>query len=101
MPIVNYLCELMVKNRSPAYLLVGKDGALIDAGGVLAAYGLENIPTGERLGNTLVFLEGLLPLKGEPIALPRVKTESGQSADVHIFSGEDGDWILLLDATPG
>jgi hypothetical protein len=88
-----------VKNRSLAYLLVGKDGALVDKGGALSAYGLESIRNGERLGKELLFLEGLLPIGEEPVFLPRVKTESGLSADLHIFSGEEGDWILLLDAS--
>ena len=90
---------MTVKERSLAYLLVGKDGALIDTGGALSTYGLESIRTGERLGKELFFLEGLLPVDGEPVVLPRVKTESGRSADIHIFSGEEGDWVLLLDAS--
>lgn len=99
MPILHYLCTFLVKNRSLAYVLVGEDGALIESGGALSAYGLENVQTGERLAKELFFLEGLLPLEGDPVFLPRVKTESGLSADIHIVSGEEGDWILLLDAT--
>ncbi|HBD10472.1 MAG TPA: hypothetical protein DCZ69_19660 [Syntrophobacteraceae bacterium] len=99
LPIAHYLCALIVKSRSLAYLLVSKDGVLIDAGGALSAYGLEGAPTGERLGKELFFLEGLLPLEGEPVWLSRVKTESGLSADLHIFTDEERDWILLLDAT--
>jgi hypothetical protein len=96
---VHYLCTLFVKNRSLAFVLVGKDGALIDSGGALSAYGLEDVRTGARPAKELLFLDGLLPLNGEPVFLPRVKTESGLSADIHLFSGEEGDWILLLDAT--
>jgi hypothetical protein len=88
-----------VKNRSLAYLLLRKDGSLIDTGGALSAYGLEGIRTGEPLGKELFFLEGLLPIGEAPVFLPRVKTESGLSADIHIFSGDEGDWILLLDAS--
>lgn len=55
--------------------------------------------TGERPGKELFFLEGFLPLAGEPVYLPRLKTGPGLSADIHIFTGDAGDWILLLDAT--
>jgi hypothetical protein len=99
LPIAHYICTLFVKNRSLAFVLVGKDGALIDSGGALSAYGLEKVRTGEPLGKELFFLDGLLPLDGEPVCLPRVKTESGLSADIHVFPGDEGDWILVLDAT--
>lgn len=89
----------MVKNRSLAYLLVRKDGILVDAGGALSAYGLETVRAGTRPRKELFFLEGFLPLEGEPVCLPRVKVGTELSTDVHIFSGDAGDWILLLDAT--
>jgi hypothetical protein len=96
---LRYLGSFMVNERSLAYVLVGKDGALIDMGGALSAYGLENIRRGERLGKKLFFLDGLLPLEAGPVFLPRVKTESEISVDIHIFPGDGEDWVLLLDAT--
>lgn len=99
MAVVHYLCALTVKSRQVAYLLVGKDGVLITWGGALSAFGLEKLETGARLGEELFFLEGFLPLEGEAVYLPRVKIESVGSVDVHLFSDDEGDWILLLDAT--
>lgn len=89
----------MLNERSLAYLLVGRDAVLIDMGGVLSTYGLEKIRRGERLGEKLFFLEGLLPLEGRSIFLPRVKTGPDISFDVHLFPGDGADWVLLLDAT--
>ena len=98
MAVIHYLCALIVKDRPLAYLLVGKDGTLIDCGGALSAFGLGKLETGGRFGEALFFLEGFLPLEGEAVCLPRVKTGSGGAADIHVFSGDEGDWVLLLDA---
>ena len=98
-PIVNYIHKLTVKNRSPAYILVQKNGRLFSWGGKLSFYGFSNLKQGEYVDKQILFLTGLLPLSGLPIILPCVQMESGISADVHIFSAEERDWVLLLDAT--
>jgi hypothetical protein len=96
---LRYIGAFMVSDRSLAYVLVGRDGALVDMGGALSAYGLENMLRGERLGERLFFLKDLLPLEEGPVFLPRVKAASEMSIDIHIFPGEGGDWVMLLDAT--
>lgn len=98
-PIIAYLVTLMLDNRSLAYLLVQKDGCLSAWGGKLADYGVTNLEKGLNIGQQIFFLEGLLPLDDFPLFLPRLKTEDGICADVHLFPSEEGDWILLLDAT--
>jgi hypothetical protein len=97
--IVAYLITLMLDNRSLAYLLVRKDGCLSAWGGKLAEYGVTNLEKGLDVGQQIFFLEGLLPLDDFPLFLPRLKTEEGICADVHMFPSEEGDWIVLLDAT--
>ena len=47
----------------------------------------------------VVFLKGLLLSDDAPLFLSCVKAESGLSADIHIFPGDEGVWILMLDAT--
>jgi hypothetical protein len=42
-PVLDYICDITVENRSPAYLLVTKDGYLSNWGGNLVAYGLINL----------------------------------------------------------
>jgi hypothetical protein len=98
-PIIAYLIALMLENRSLAYLLVTKDGSLSAWGGKLADYGVTNLEKGLNIGQQIFFLEGLLPLDEFPLFLPRLKTEEGICADVHVFPSEEGDWVLLLDAT--
>ncbi len=98
-PVVNFLHTFTIESRSPAYLLVMKDGRLSRWGGNLTLYGLTNLQQGEYVEQQILFLTGLLPLNGAPINLPCVEMESGISADVHIFSAKEGDWVILLDAT--
>ncbi|MDZ8052523.1 MAG: hypothetical protein RMX68_032050 [Aulosira sp. ZfuVER01] len=97
--VIAYLLTFILEERSLAYLLVKKDGCLSAWGGKMAAYGVTNLKKGENIKEQVFFLEGLLPLDDFPIFLPRIKTEYGICADLHLFPSEEGDWILLLDAT--
>lgn len=98
-PIIDYIYRLTLESRSPAYFLVDKAGCLCHWGGNLSAYGVRNLQTGDYVEQQVLFLAGLLPLDDEPIFLPCIKMESGLSADIHIFSTTEGDWVLLLDAS--
>ncbi|MCJ8282583.1 MAG: hypothetical protein MJK14_22855 [Rivularia sp. ALOHA_DT_140] len=73
--------------------------ALSSWGGKLNEYGIADLQQGEDASQQIFFLEGLLPLDDVPLFLPCVKTERGVCADVHLFPEEEGDWVLLLDAT--
>ncbi|MCX7593096.1 MAG: hypothetical protein N2235_04930 [Fischerella sp.] len=97
--VINYIMNMMVETRSLAYLLVNKDGYLSAWGGKLAAYGVQNLQKDENVGQQVFFLEGLLPLNDFPLFIPRMKTEYGICADIHLFPSEEGDWVLFLDAT--
>lgn len=101
-PVLDYVCNLIVAERSLAYLLVTKDGRLLRWGGKLSAYGIDNLQQGEYASDRLIFLAGLLPIDDTPVFLPCTDMESveqGFCADVHIFAGDEGDWVVLLDAS--
>ena len=98
-PVIAYLLNFILEERSFAYLLVNKDGCLSAWGGKLAIYGVTNLKAGENITEQVFFLEGILPLDDSPLFLPRMKTEYGVCADVHLFPSEEGDWVILLDAT--
>jgi hypothetical protein len=80
-------------------MLASKDGRLVDWGGDLTAYGIDGLDRGQFLGDRVLFLAGMLPFAGPSLFLPCVGTGSGLTADIHIFPGDEGHWILLLDAT--
>jgi PAS domain S-box-containing protein len=97
--ISEFMLKLVSDTRSPAFLLVAIDGRLSEWGGELGAYGIEDLRRDQPVGEQVFFLEGMLPLDTSPMFLPYVKTDSGLSADVYLFSTDEGNWVLLLDAT--
>ncbi len=96
--VVNYILNFLIEARSLAYLLINKHGYLLAWGGKLAAYDITNLRKGENVGEQVFFLEGLLPLDDTYLFLPLIKIEHGICIDIHIFSSQEGDWVLLLDS---
>ncbi len=97
--VLAYLSRLAADQRSPAFVLTDHESRVREWGGALSNYGIENLQTGEPVGEQVFFLEGLLPLSGEGLILPCMQTDSGRPADLHLFSTPGGDCALLLDAT--
>ncbi len=98
-PVLDYIHTTTIKICSPAFLLIEKNGRLSDWGGKLESYGIRDLEKGQYVEERVFFLQGLLPLDDSPIFLKCIRTEQGLCADIHIFPGEQGDWVLLLDAT--
>ncbi|MEN8188244.1 MAG: adenylate/guanylate cyclase domain-containing protein [Thermodesulfobacteriota bacterium] len=74
-------------------------GFLISWGGEISAYGITDLQPGQPIGEQLFFIDDLLPLDQSPLHLACVKTGEGVVTDIHIFQGDQCDWILLLDAS--
>lgn len=98
-PVVDYICDLSIKDRYPAYLLLDQDGLIREWGGNIKIYGISDIKIGEAVGEKVTFLDGFFPLDEETLFLACIQTDSGIPADVHIFSSNQDWWVLLLDAT--
>ncbi len=98
-PIRDCMLALTVENRTPAYLLVNGDNSLSEWGGELGDYGIPQPAAGMDVSERLPFLAGLLPLDARNLFLPYVQMATGLAADVYLFRGEQGTWVLLLDAT--
>jgi signal transduction histidine kinase len=96
-PVLDYLTDLTVRRRSPAYLLVDRQGHLISWHNTLD-YGLYGLKPDMAISECAWFLEGMLPLDNEPVVLPCVFTTSHWPAEIHLFPGVEGDWIIMLDS---
>jgi signal transduction histidine kinase len=97
--ILDHLRTFVCRHHAPAYLCVGSDLTLIRRGGDLARYGLQDCATGSRVTENAYFLEGILPLDGEPVFLNGVEMASGAFADLRLFPVGGEDWVLLLDVS--
>jgi PAS domain S-box-containing protein len=98
-PIRDFMLNLTVEERAPAYLLVDDEGRPSRWGGGWAAYGVSGLRAGDDAVEQIPLLAGLLPLGGPSAFLPYVTTDGGAFADLYLFRGEEGTWVLLLDST--
>ncbi len=99
LPVQEYLRTLFVRSQYPAYLFVDQSGILISCGGECDRFGLSGLQCGQPAANQIDFIEGMLPLNGQNVRLPRLAINEFRVVDVHFVPGEDGDWVVLLDTT--
>ena len=98
-PVLDQLQHLCVRERSPAYILVGRDGKLADWGGFCDNYGLTSLERDKPAADQIDCLAGVLPLSGTATHLPFVDLTADVTADLYFVSGEEGDWVLFLDSS--
>ena len=98
-PIVAFLCSTIVRDRSPAYLQVNKEGDLLAYGGACDRYGLDPLNLNQPIDDQIFFLAGLLPLQEAAMHIPFLQLAEDIIAEVHIFAEEQHDWVVLFDAT--
>ena len=98
-PVLSCLQRVWIRESQPAYLIADSAGILLDQGGKLSVYGLQNLEAGQTLLDQLDFLAGLLPLSTQPISLPCVKIGPQTFADIHCFREENLTYIVFEDVT--
>ncbi|MBM4142298.1 MAG: sigma-54-dependent Fis family transcriptional regulator [Lentisphaerae bacterium] len=98
-PVLDELQALCVKDRAPAYVLVGPDGLLRDWGGFCENYGLTDLSRGRSAADQIDCLAGVLPLGGASMRLSFVELTPDVTADVYFLSRPEGDWVLFVDST--
>ena len=97
--VLAFLQRVLIQDRDPAFLVTDRNGVLIESGGNLTAYGLQNVRPGDPLSGQADFVEGLLPLESQEISLPCIEIAPQTFADIHCFRDNDRDFILLIDVT--
>jgi class 3 adenylate cyclase len=98
-PVREYIHEHVTEQLFAAFMGVDGDGLLVTWGGPLSRYGIEKPSAGCPVVDLAPFLEGTLPLRGEPLLLPQIQTVQATYADIHLFPGKGFDWVVLLDRT--
>ncbi len=97
-PIDSFVRDQLVARFQTTYIKVDPQGIVVDSGGDLAIFGLENIEAGQPVAEAAYYLDGMLPVS-DPVSIPAMMTDSGRYADVHLFSEDGHDWVVLLDVT--
>ena len=97
-PVRDFLLRLTIEQRAPAYLFINDADRVTAQGGWLGSYSLDALRGDVNASEQVPFITGLLPLEEERMFLPDVKTDR-LYADVHLFRGDGGTWMLLLDAS--
>ena len=96
--ILDYVNRFIFAELSPAFILLDKDGKIVDSGGAIEAYEMIGIQRGRDIAEVLLFMEGILPLEEDSLVLSFVKLGSGKSIDAHIIRIDNGFGLILLDA---
>ncbi|CAN2039042.1 hypothetical protein GMMP15_1030042 [Candidatus Magnetomoraceae bacterium gMMP-15] len=97
--VIDFFVSLIIRDRSPAYLSVEKNGCLADWDGRLEYYGIKNLRKNDHIEKQVFFLKGFFPLNEKSLFLPCIQTEKGVPADIHILSHEKRNLVILLDAS--
>lgn len=91
-----YLSEHWLRERSPAYLVIDRDGHLSDCAGDFGQYGIGALERGASVAEKVPLLDGLLPLKQPRLVLPCVQIEAGRWMDCHIVKAGRQHCVLCL-----
>jgi hypothetical protein len=68
-------------------------------GGDMGFFGLGDLRQGRSMQGRVSFLEGMLPLATEKMALPHVSMRGEFYTDVHLIRENEDCWVVLLDVT--
>ncbi|MDH3291425.1 MAG: HAMP domain-containing histidine kinase [Gemmatimonadota bacterium] len=98
--VLAFLQEQLIDTQAPAFLLLADDGTVVDWGGALGAYGIHDLERGVDVAERVPLLQGLLPLGVAREGVPLVETDAGAVADVDLFRGAEGTWVVLRNVTP-
>jgi adenylate cyclase len=95
----SWLYNYVYTERFVAYLKIDSDLLVAQKGGRLEHYGLSSLRIGKPVSDQIELMEGLLPGIELPLHMPMMELPNGQVADLHLFDGNAGIWVLFLDAT--
>lgn len=98
--LMQYLLDVLLEERHPAFLEVDAAGILTARGGALSHHGIAELHVGQPVEDQLPFLFGLLPCPEDRLLLSSVQTEEGRCVDVHILRDAQtlASWVILFDA---
>jgi signal transduction histidine kinase len=98
-PVARFLLRLAGEAHHPAFLRLDAQGAVREAAGALAPFGLAHLRPGDVAAAHVSALAGLLPPGPHPVTVARVESSGSVPADVHVFEEGGHTWAVFLDAS--
>ena len=96
--VIKYVRSIWMSEMILAYLHLDEQSCLVNLGGYLSHYGLNQLIIGQPAVEQISFLEGVLPVTHTEV-LEFVHLEGGSIAHIHIIPSAQGTWVLFFDAT--
>ena len=97
--ILDKICFEIFKGHCLVYFLINPSGTIVQWGGNLSQL---NIPTpGEKdkISDIIIFMEGILPLKGKSMEFSCIKLPSDICVDALLFQIEKDYGLIIWDST--
>jgi len=95
-----YVLESTLTKRKYAFISANDHGLVVDRGGELSWFGLDELAIGDEVSKQLEHFEGMLPReKGQRHVLPHMELVPGRSTEVHLVGADSGVSLLFFDTS--
>ncbi len=98
--ILETLCTRVFKGNLPAYFLMDEAGMLIQWGGNIDGLNLSIPQKGTPVSDTIVFMEGILPLERETMEFSCIHLPPDTCVDALVIKLPGGHGLIVWDAAP-
>ncbi|MCP3875040.1 MAG: response regulator [Desulfobacteraceae bacterium] len=93
------LCFNVFKESCLVYFVINKLGKITQWGGNLSDLNISEPGEDDPITDTAIFMEGILPLKGESMEFSCIKMPNNSCVDALLFKIEIGYGLIIWDAT--
>ncbi|MFK8021802.1 MAG: hypothetical protein AB8B86_18715 [Pseudomonadales bacterium] len=95
--VADYVDKLLIAEY-PAYFLVDENALVLECGGALSHYGLQESPYESYVAESIPVLEGVVSVSG-PLVLPYIQLQNNRYADIHFFDDASNRWVVFIDSS--
>ncbi|MFH2060841.1 MAG: response regulator [Pseudomonadota bacterium] len=97
--ILEKLCSDIYKNSRLSYFIIDKSGMITQWGGNLSDLNMAVPLKKTHIADVALFMEGILPLKGESLEFSCIKMDPDICVDAMLFKSDNGYGLIVWDAT--
>jgi hypothetical protein len=80
-----------------AWALINEKGGLVQRGGNVTLFGLDQVEVGKYLADHFYCLEGLIPLAGTPYEIYELEISPNKFINIYCLPTDEGDRIIFHD----